>query len=113
MKGNNAITTGRIWKCCRNKPDGDVMMDFEWFKFKSRFKNKTDNAGIVNLEMAVPLNVPFLENIWNIALLINCEITLDITWTANCVIWKADKETAYCNKWHKNLSSSSNSINLR
>ena len=61
----------------------------ESFKFKSRFTNKANNAGIENVEIAVPLK--YLINHWrNFKMaLINCEINFMLAWLANCVICEA------------------------
>ena len=57
----------------------------ESFKFKSRFTNKANNAGIENVEITVPLK--YFINYWrNFKMaLINCEINFLLAWLANCV----------------------------
>ena len=56
---------------------------------KSRFTNNT------NAQIAVPSND--LSNFWRILqiALINCEINLIITWSANCVINNASGATTF------------------
>ena len=55
--------------------------------FKSKVTGQTDNNGrIDNVQIMVPLKC--LSNFWRILEmpLINCEIILIFTWSANCVI---------------------------
>ena len=67
------------------------MADSKSFKFKSKLLNNTDNGGIINAKIAVPLK--YLNNFWkNLEIpLIYCEINLPITWSANCVISEGDR----------------------
>ena len=44
-----ANTSGSLRQYCRNEPDDDIT-DSKSFKFKSRFKNNTDNISTVNLQ---------------------------------------------------------------
>ena len=62
------------------------MTDYESFKFKSRLSNNTNNDGTVNVEILVP--VKYLSNFWKSVKMpqINCEITLDLIWSAICAI---------------------------
>ena len=51
---------------------------------------QTGNNGIKNVEIMVPLK--YLSNFWRTLemSLINCEINLILTWSANCVIVSTD-----------------------
>ena len=56
------------------------------FKYKNKIINNTNNAGIKDIELAIPLK--YLDNFW-IALnipLISCEVSLELRWDKNCVI---------------------------
>ena len=55
------------------------MIDSESLKYKSRLKNNTNNANIVNAEIAVPLK--YFSSFWKTVEipLINCEINLMLT----------------------------------
>ena len=57
--------------------------------------NNTGNDGAVNVAILVPLK--YLGNNWKTfeKPLINCEITLDIIWSENCVIFKQGRETTF------------------
>ena len=54
------------------------MADSKSFKFKSKLLNNTDNGGIINAKIAVPLK--YLNNFWkNLEIpLIYCKINLPI-----------------------------------
>ena len=57
----------------------DPITDYNSFKFKARLLTNTNNRGIINAEIPVPLK--YLTNFWrNLELpLINCEIKLVFT----------------------------------
>ena len=44
----------RFWQYHRDKPDNNITA-FRSFKFKSRFINNADNAGVVNIKLGLPL----------------------------------------------------------
>ena len=61
------------------------------FNFKTKITGQTDNNGrINNVEIMVPLK--YSSNFWRTLEmpLINCEIELILTWSANCVIIYTD-----------------------
>ena len=58
----------------------------ESFKFKARFINNSNTTGIIDAKVAVPLK--YVSNFW-ITLeipLINFEVNLILTWSANRVV---------------------------
>ena len=55
----------------------DNITDSESFKFESGLTNNTDNAGTVN----VSVSLKCVSNFWR-----TLEITLILTWSANCVV---------------------------
>ena len=59
------------------------------FKYKQKITGSTGNNGTKNVEIMVSLK--YLSNFWRTCEmpLINCEINLIITWSANCVISSA------------------------
>ena len=79
--------SGSLLQYCSDKPDSKP------FKFKSRFRNNTYDDDTVDTEIAVPLK--YLDKFYRTLQipLINCKINLILTWTAHCVIWKADRAT--------------------
>ena len=99
---NYSKTSGSLWQYCKEIPavnnNGDIV-DFnganatDSFNFKTKITGQTaaDNnngniPGRVDVEIMVPLK--YLSNFWRTLEmpLINCEINLILTWSANCVI---------------------------
>ena len=93
---NYSKTSGSLSQYCKDIPavdDDDGIVDFnganvaDSFNFRSKIEDRTNNDGeINNVEIMVPLK--YLSNIWrNLEMyLINCEVNLILTWSANCVI---------------------------
>ena len=56
------------------------------FNFKTKIAGQTNDNGRINVEIMVPLK--YLSDFWRTLELplINCEIELVLTWSANCVI---------------------------
>ena len=69
--------------------------DSNSFKFKARFLAASNNDGVINAEIAVPLK--YLSNFKRTLEmpLINYEINLTLTWSANCVISEVDRLTTF------------------
>ena len=67
------------------------------FKFKQKITGTTENDGIKDAKIMVPLK--YLSGFWRTleTPLINCEINLVLTWSTNCVISNtaANQETAF------------------
>ena len=88
-------TSGSLWQYCKEIPDlddnGDIV-DFDGttatdsFNFKTKITGQTNNNGIINIEIIVPLK--YLSNFCRTLEipLINCEVELILTWSADCVI---------------------------
>ena len=79
---NYSKTSGSLYQFYRDGPN-DNITDSETFKFKSIFLDNANNAGITNAKIAVTLNN--LSNFWRTLEmpLINCEINLNLNWSAN------------------------------
>ena len=56
------------------------------FNFKTKITGQTNNNGIINVQIMVPLK--YLSNFWRTIEmpLINCEVELILNWSADCVI---------------------------
>ena len=93
---NYSKTSGSLWQHCNNIPpvnnDGNIV-DFnganttDSFNFKTKIARQTDDNGrIDNVGIMGPLK--YLSNFWRTLemLLINCEVNLILTWSADCVI---------------------------
>ena len=93
---NYSKTSRSLWKYCKEMPTvnnaGDIV-DFtatnttDSSKFKTKIIGQTNNDGrIDNVEIMDPLK--YLSNFWRTLemSLINCEVELILTWSADCVI---------------------------
>ena len=96
---NYLKTPGILWQFSRDVPAVDnngAVTDFtennvaDLFNLKTKLTGQTDNNGTKNVEIMVPLK--YLSNFWRTLEmpLINCEITLDLNWSENCVIVATD-----------------------
>ena len=100
--GNYSKTSGSLWQYCKDIPavnDNGAIVDFnganatDSFNFKTKITGQTaannnngNIAGRVDVEIMVPLK--YLSNFWRTLEmpLINCEVNLILTWSADCVI---------------------------
>ena len=83
---NYAKTSGSLWQYYRNEQN-NTLADSESFKSKIKITGETPNNGNEkDVEIMVPLK--YLSNFWRTLEmpLINCEISLTLTWSPNCVI---------------------------
>ena len=93
---NHSKTSGSLWKYCKEisavNNNGNIV-NFnganatDSVNFKTKITGQTDNNGrIDNVEIIVPLK--YLSNFWRTLemTLINCEVELILTWSADCVI---------------------------
>ena len=87
-------TSGSLWQYCKDIPavnnDGNIATDS--INFKTKITGQTNDDGIINIEMMVPL-----ENMSNFSRtlempLINCEVNLILTWSVDCFIIYTDVE---------------------
>ena len=92
---NYSKTSGSLWQYCKKIPavdDNGAIVNFDGtndtdsFKFKSNIIGKTNNNGIINVEIMVPPK--YLSNFRRTLEmpLINCEVELILNWSADCVI---------------------------
>ena len=78
---NCAKTSGILWQYYKDKPN-DNLADSESFKCKIKITGKTPNDGNEkDVEIMVPLK--YLSNFWRTIEmpLINCEVSLFLTWS--------------------------------
>ena len=92
---NYSKTSGSLWQYCKEIPavnNAGNIIDFtntittDSFKFKTKITGQTNNNGrIDNVEIMVPLK--YLSNFWRTLEipLINCEVNLILTWSADFV----------------------------
>ena len=77
---NYAKTSGSLWQYYRDEPNNNLA-DSESFKSKIKITGKTPNDGNEkDVEIMVPLN--YLSNFWRTLEmpLVNCEVSLILTW---------------------------------
>ena len=87
-----AKTSGSLWQYYRDEPN-DNLADSESFKSKIEITGKTPNNGNEkDVEIMVPLK--YLSNFWRSLEmpLINCEVSLILTWSPTCVITNSTDE---------------------
>ena len=99
---NYRKTTGSLLNCYRDEPNSGAVGNINYsiknsksFDYKSSItgKLKSNNVGKGDVETVVPLK--YLSNFWRTlnTPLINCEVSLTLTWSENCVITsKATRE---------------------
>ena len=89
---NYAKTAGSLWQYFRDEPvANDDIEDSKSFKSKIKITGKTPNDdNEKDVEIMVPLK--YLSNFWRTleVPLINCEVSLILTWSSNCVITESN-----------------------
>ena len=99
---NYSKTSGSLWQKYRDIPAvnyNDEIVDFgegnltDSFNFKVKITGQTGDDGRKGVEIMVPLK--HLSNFWRTLEmpLINCELNLILTWSANCVMVSAYNAT--------------------
>ena len=99
---NCSKISGSLWQYYRDEPaltdagapdnsSGNSVL----FKYKQKITGSTGNNGTKNVEIMFPLK--YLSNVWRTLemSLINCEISLILTWYANCVISSSAQATTF------------------
>ena len=92
---NYSKTSGSLWQYCQDIPavdNNNAIVNFtnnnltDSFNFKVKMTGQTGDDGTKNVEIMVPL--AYLSVFWrSLELpLINCEVNIILTWSANCVI---------------------------
>ena len=89
---NYSWTTARQYH--KDKPRNPITDSYS-LKLISRLVANTNEHGIINLEIAVPLK--YLSNFWRTIemCLINCEINLIVTWPANYVVSELNRRVTF------------------
>ena len=123
---NYSKTFGSLWQYCKDIPavndnghiaevNGAIATDS--FYFKAKITGQTGNNGRIDDVEIFPL-LKYLSNFWRTLEmpLINCEVNLISTWSANCIIIYTNvvnQNPTFCNNWNKALCSSSHFVNSR
>ena len=92
---NYSKAPGSLYQFYRNELNDNDITDSESFKFRSMFLNNTNSAVIINAKIAVPLK--YSGTFWRTVEmpLINCEISLILTCSANCIISEGYRVTTF------------------
>ena len=119
---NYRKTTGSLWNYYRDEPNNpplndddpptinynaDPITNSESFKYKSSITRKTSNANQENDEnteqgnakieknLEIVVSLKYLRNFWKTLHmpLINCEVSLNLTWPENCVLTNIATQT--------------------
>ena len=83
---NYSKTSGSLWQYYKDDPNNNLT-DFKSFKSKVKITGKNPNNGNTkDVEIIVPLK--YLSNFWRTLEmpLINCQVSLILTWSKDCVI---------------------------
>ena len=88
-----------MWQYCkdipavnnRNTVNFNEANDTDSFNFKAQLADQTNNNGEIN-NSEIMVSLKYLSNFWRTLeiALINCEVNLILTWSANCVIVSTD-----------------------
>ena len=92
---NYSKTSGSLWQYYKDDPN-DNMEQSESLKSKIKIMGKTPtDSNMKDVEILVPLK--YLSNFWRTLEmpLTNCEVDLILTWSKNCVISSATRETKF------------------
>ena len=84
---NYSKTSGSLWQYYRDESDDNGLEDSESFKFQVKITGKTPaSANTKNVKIAVQLK--YVGDFWRTLKipLINFEINLILTWSANCTV---------------------------
>ena len=103
---NYSKTSASLWQYCKDIPAVDNDIAIASFiennltnsvNFKVKITDQTGDDRTKNVEIIVPLN--HLSNFWRTLemALINCEINLILSWSADCVIVSTNVEKSTCN----------------
>ena len=101
-RDNYSKTTRILWRICSDEPavdDNGAVNDFteanadsSLLKIKEKITSHPSNNGAKKIEIMVPLK--YLSNFCRILEmnLINCEVSLDLNWSENCVMVATNEE---------------------
>ena len=92
---NYSKTSGCLWQYYKDDPD-DNIADSESFKSKVKITGKNPEGGNTkDVEIIVPLK--YLSNFWRTLEmpLINCEVSLILTWSKDCIFTNSTGEEKF------------------
>ena len=89
---NYSKTSGNLYQYCKHYPN-DIITRSESFKYKVKITGKTPEDGNTK-DVEIIVSLKYLSNFWRTLEmpLINCEVTLLLTWSKDCVITNSTGE---------------------
>ena len=88
-------TTGSLWNRCRDESysgtEGSIncsIKDSKFFNYKTSITGKLEGIIVEKNDVEIIVPLKYLSNFWRTIdiPLINCEVSLTLTWSENCVI---------------------------
>ena len=92
---NYRKTTGSLWNYYRGEPNsaavGNInysIKNSKYFDYKTSITGKLEGNNVEKDDDEIVVSLKYVSNFWRTlhAPLINCEISLNLTWSKNCVI---------------------------
>ena len=95
---NYRKTTESLWNYYRDEPNSGLggddnnknysIKDSESFNYKASITGKLENVNQEKDDVKIVVSLKYLNNFWGMLdiPLINCEVSLTLTWSENCVI---------------------------
>ena len=96
---NYRKTTGSIWNYYRDEPNSSFnnnnrdrinysIKGSDSFNYKTSITEQLENDDEENKDIKIAVSLKYLSNFWRTLdiPLINCEISLDLAWSNNCVL---------------------------
>ena len=92
---NYRKTTGSLWNYCRDEPNSGAVgninysiKDSKSFNYKTSITGKLEDNDIEKDDVEIFVPLKYLSNLWRTVdiPLINCEVSLTLTWSGNCGI---------------------------
>ena len=92
---NYRKTTGTLWNYCRDEPNSNAIgninysiKDSKSFNYKTSITGKLEDNNVEKDDVEIVVPLKYLSNFWRTLdiPLINCEVSLTLTVSENCVI---------------------------
>ena len=101
---NDRKTTGSLWNYYRDEPNSGAerdinysIKDSKYFDYKTSITGKLENKNVEKDDVEIVMPLKHLSNFWKTLNmpLISCEISLNLTWSENCVLTSKATRDAY------------------
>ena len=100
---NYRKTTGSLWNYYRDEPNNDAVgninysiKDSKFFDYKTSITEKLESNNVEKDDVEIVVPLKYLNNFWGTIdiPLTNCELSLTLTWSKNCVLTSKAKRDA-------------------